>query len=107
MFSQFTNVQLISAAVILILVIAAAVVGFVDRRGKRTLAFRNRFGSEYDRAVLEHGSSRNAETKLADRETRVDALKIRELGVIERGTIRHRVANRAIPLRRSPQGRGH
>jgi hypothetical protein len=84
MFSQFTNVQLISAAVILILVIAAAVVGFVDRRGKRTLAFRNRFGSEYDRAVLEHGSSRNAETKLADRETRVDALKIRELGVIER-----------------------
>jgi hypothetical protein len=78
MFSQFTNVQLISAAVILILVIAAAVVGFVDRRGKRTLAFRNRF------AVLEHGSSRNAETKLADRETRVDALKIRELGVIER-----------------------
>jgi len=84
MFSQFTNVQLISAAVILILVIAAAVVGFVDRRGKRTLAFRNRFGSEYDRAGLEHGSSRNAETKLADRETRVDALKIRELGVIER-----------------------
>jgi hypothetical protein len=84
MFSQFTNVQLISAAVILILVIAAAVVGFVDRRGKRKLAFRNRFGSEYDRAVLEHGSSRNAETKLADRETRVDALKIRELGVIER-----------------------
>jgi hypothetical protein len=84
MFSQFTNVQLISAAVILILLVAAAVVGFVDRRGKRTLAFRNRFGSEYDRAVLEHGSSRNAETKLADRETRVDALKIRELGVIER-----------------------
>jgi hypothetical protein len=84
MFSQFTNVQLISAVVILILLVAAAVVGFVDRRGKRTLAFRNRFGSEYDRAVLEHGSSRNAETKLADRETRVDALKIRELGVIER-----------------------
>ena len=84
MFSQFTNVQLISAAVILILVIAAAVVGFVDRRGKRTLAFRNRFGSEYDRAVLEHGSSRNAETKLADRETRVDALKIRELCGSER-----------------------
>ena len=45
---------------------------------------RNRFGSEYDREVMEHGSSRKAEAKLADRETRVDALKIRELGATER-----------------------
>ena len=46
--------------------------------------FRNRFGSEYDRAVLKHGSPRKAEAKLADRETRVEALKIRDLGVTER-----------------------
>ena len=31
-----------------------------------------------------HGSAREAEAKLADRETRVEALKIRELGVTER-----------------------
>jgi hypothetical protein len=53
-------------------------------RRNRTRAFRSRFGSEYDRAVLTHGSSRSAEAKLADRETRVKALDIRELGVTER-----------------------
>jgi hypothetical protein len=84
MFNQFTNAQIISAVVVLIFLVVVAVVGFVHRRGTRTLAFRNRFGSEYDRAVQEHGSSRKAEAKLADRETRVDALKIRELGAIER-----------------------
>ena len=57
---------------------------FIQRRKVRTLAFRNRFGSEYDRAVVQHGSPREAEAKLADRETRVDALTIRELGATER-----------------------
>jgi hypothetical protein len=80
----FTNTQLISAVVVLIFLIVVAVIGFVHRRRTRTLALRNRFGSEYDRAVLEHGSSRKAEATLADRETRVDALKIRELGFTER-----------------------
>ena len=84
MFSHFTNTQIISAAVVLVFLVVVAIVGFVHRRGTRTRAFRNRFGSEYDRAVLEHGSSRKAEAKLADRETRVDALKIRELGATER-----------------------
>ena len=81
---HFTNAQLICAAVVLIFLVAVAVVGFVHRRRIRTRALRNRFGSEYDRAVLEHGSPRKAEAKLADRETRVDALKIRELGATER-----------------------
>jgi hypothetical protein len=40
----------------------------------------NPSGSEYDRAVFEHGSSHKAEAKLAGRETRVEALRIRELG---------------------------
>jgi hypothetical protein len=84
MLYHFTNTQLISAVVVLVFLVFVAVVGFVHRRGIRTRAFRNRFGSEYDRAVLEHGSSRKAEAKLADRETRVNALKIRELGAANR-----------------------
>ncbi len=84
MFYHFTNTELISAIVVLIFLVVVAIAGFVHRRGTRTKAFRNRFGSEYDRAVLEHGSSRRAEAKLADRETRVNALKIRELGATER-----------------------
>jgi len=79
MFHQLTNAQLfIALAVVVVLVI---VVGdYLRRRKARTAAFRNRFGSEYDRAVLEHGSSQKAETNLADRESRVQALDIRELG---------------------------
>jgi hypothetical protein len=84
MLYHFTNIQLISAVVVLIFLVFVAVVGFVHRRATRTRAFRNRFGSEYDRAVLEHGSSRKAEAKLADREARMDALKIRELGAANR-----------------------
>jgi hypothetical protein len=84
MYFYFTNVQLISALVVLIFLAVVAVVGFVHQRGIRTQALRTRLGSEYDRAVLEHGSSRKAEAKLAGRKTRVDALKIRELCVSER-----------------------
>jgi hypothetical protein len=80
----FTNTQLIVAAVVLVVLILVAVSAFVQHRKARTLAFRNRFGTEYDLAVVKHGSARQAEAKLADRETRVDALKIRELGVTER-----------------------
>jgi hypothetical protein len=80
----FTNNELIAAAVVLVVLILVAVGVFIQRRGARTLAFRNRFGSEYDLAVVKHGSTRQAEAKLADRETRVEALKIRELGVTER-----------------------
>ena len=81
---QFTNIQLIVAAVVLIIVAIIAVALYLRRRKTRTAGFRIRFGSEYDRAVVEHGSSRKAEAKLADRETRVEALRIRELGATER-----------------------
>jgi len=81
---QFTNIQLILAAAVLVVVVLVVIGAFLERRKAKTLAFRTRFGTEYDRAVLSQGSSRKAETKLADRETRVNALKIRDLGVTER-----------------------
>ena len=84
MLSQFTNTQLIVAALVLIVVAVIAVFVYLERRKTRTSGLRNRFGSEYDRAVLTHGSSHKAESKLADRETRVEALKIRDLGATER-----------------------
>jgi hypothetical protein len=80
---HFTNTELIVAAVVIVIV-AIAVVEYFQHRKAKTAGFRNRFGSEYDRAVQEHGSSHKAEAKLADRETRVDTLNIRELGAIER-----------------------
>jgi hypothetical protein len=81
---NFTTTQLIAAAVILVVVVLIAVGALVERRRIRTRAFRNRFGTEYDRAVLKHGSAGRAESNLAARETRVEALRIRELGVTER-----------------------
>jgi len=80
----FTNTQIIIAAVILAVAILIVVVAVVQYRKTRTLKLRNQFGTEYDRAIVTHGSTRQAEAKLADRETRVDALKIRELGATER-----------------------
>jgi hypothetical protein len=81
---HFTYTQLIVAAVVLAILVVIAVAAYLQHRKAKTAAFRNRFGSEYDRAVLEHGSSQKAEAKLADRETRVETLKIRDLGATER-----------------------
>ena len=83
MFSHPTSTQLIVAACVVI-VIGIAVAAYLLLRRTRTRAFRNRFGSEYERAVATHGSSRQAEAKLADRKTRVEALEIRELGETQR-----------------------
>jgi hypothetical protein len=79
-----SDTQLIAAAAVIVVLILVAVGAYVQRRKARTLAFRNRFGAEYALAVDTHGSARQAEAKLADRETRVEALKIRELGITER-----------------------
>jgi hypothetical protein len=75
--------QLIVVVCVLV-VVGIAVSAFIALRRTRTRKLRNRFGSEYDRAVVTHGSSRHAESKLADREARVEAFDIRELGTAER-----------------------
>ena len=73
----------IAVAVIAVLVIVIAVALYIRKRKNTTAGLRNRFGPEYDRAVKQHGSERKAEAKLADRETRVDMLKIRALDLTE------------------------
>jgi len=83
MFYHFTAAQI--AIAVMVLVVVAIVVGeYLRRRKAKNAAFRKRFGSEYDGAVQEHGSSQKAEANLADRESRVHAMKIRDLGVTER-----------------------
>jgi hypothetical protein len=84
MYYSFTTTQLIVGAFVLIIVVSIAVAAYVEHRRTKTLALRNRFGSEYDRAVVSHGSKREAESKLADRQSHVKTLEIRDLGVVER-----------------------
>jgi hypothetical protein len=74
-------IALIVAAILLV-----AVMGWLYLRKRRTTTanLRRRFGSEYERVALEHGSERKAEAKLADREKRVESFKLRDLDPMER-----------------------
>jgi hypothetical protein len=72
----------LAAAVILIIALVAWL--YVRKRRNTTAGLRQKFGAEYDRAVLTHGSERKAEAKLADREERVEKLNLRDLDPAER-----------------------
>ena len=65
----------IAIAVVIVIVVAA----LLASRKRRSDQLKQRFGPEYDRAVLQHGDARHAETVLADREKRVEKFSIRPL----------------------------
>jgi hypothetical protein len=67
------------AAVIVVVAVGAWL--YVRKRRGTTAGLRQKFGPEYDRAVLAHGSK--AEAKLADREKRIGELNIRDLDAME------------------------
>jgi hypothetical protein len=75
--------KLIVIAAVVVLIFAALVWLYVRKRKSTTADLRQKFGREYERAVLAHGSERKAETKLADREKRVEKLNIRDLDSME------------------------
>jgi hypothetical protein len=76
--------KLIGLAAAVILIIAVVAWLYVRKRKSTTADLRQKFGPEYERAVLTHGSERKAEAKLADREKRVEKLNIRDLDSVER-----------------------
>jgi hypothetical protein len=78
------QLKLIVVAVAALVVVIVAVALYMRKRKNTTAELRDRFGTEYERAVHEHGSERKAEAKLADREARIETLKIRELDPTER-----------------------
>lgn len=102
---NLTDPRLIAGAVVIVLIIVIGVAFYVRNRRKTTAGFRNRFGPEYDRAVLEHGSEHKAEAKLADRESRGG--KSENPCSYCRGAwaLFCRLAVGAIPLCRSSEGR--
>lgn len=75
--------KLIALVVGAILIIAVFAWLYVRKRRNTTAELRQKFGSEYDRAVQQHGSERKAETKLTDREKRVEKLTLRDLDPAE------------------------
>jgi hypothetical protein len=79
------DTNLIVLAALAVLMIAVLALLYVrKRRSKSTTAeLRKKFGPEYDHAVLVHGAGRKAESKLEDREKRVEKLNIRDLDPME------------------------
>jgi Cornifin (SPRR) family len=72
----------IVAIVIVVIVVAAVLLVLTTVNRRRRL--RERFGPEYDRAVTESGSRREAEAELAGRERHVRELDIRPLSTTAR-----------------------
>jgi len=77
--------KVVVIAAVLVLVLIIALLGWLMLRKRRTTTagLRQKFGTEYDRAVLTHGSERKAEAKLVDREKRVELLSLRDLDPVE------------------------
>src|SRR5579864_745234 len=76
--------KLIALVAVVIVIIAVLAWLYVRKRRSTTADLRQKFGPEYERAVQKHGSERKAEAKLADRQERVEKLKIRDLDPMER-----------------------
>jgi hypothetical protein len=77
------NLNLIVLVAVVILVAAGLAWLYVRKRRSTTAGLQQKFGSEYQRAVQEHGSERKAEAKLTDREKRVEKLNLRDLDPME------------------------
>ena len=77
------DTNLIVLAAVAILIMAALAWLYMRKRRNTTAVLRKKFGPEYDHAVLVHGAGRKAESKLEDREKRVEKLNIRNLDPLE------------------------
>jgi hypothetical protein len=71
--------------VVALLLVVAAVLAARRRRSKQ---LAQRFGSEYERAVEEHGGRRKAEAELASREKRFEKAHVRPLADADRDRYR-------------------
>lgn len=80
---RLMDTNLIVLAAVAILIIAVLAWMYVRNRRSTTANLQKKFGPEYDRAVLVHGAGRKAESKLEDREKRVEKLNLRDLDPIE------------------------
>src|ERR1039457_5453350 len=96
--------KLIVHTAVVILVIAVLAWLYVRKRRSTSADLRQKFGPEYERAGLEHGSERKAEAKLADREERVEKLKIRNLDPMERERFSKQWASLQSRFVDSPKG---
>ncbi len=78
------DTRIVIPALIIVAILVAIAVALVARR-RRSEKLKRRFGSEYDRTVIQqHGDSRRAEETLVEREKRVEAFPLRTLTPVDR-----------------------
>lgn len=76
---------LIAIAVVAVaIIVVIAVIGWLVARRKRTRRLRETFGAEYDRTLNEEGDRAQAESRLQEREKRVQKLELRPLSAADR-----------------------
>jgi hypothetical protein len=80
---HLTNAMLIGAFVV-ILAIVIAVSAFLESRRKKPAPFRDYFGPEYDRDLLQQGAFSETEDWLADRHARFAPFRLRDPAANER-----------------------
>jgi len=86
-----SNTTLIIVIVVAIAIVAAiAVVGYRMAQQKRTARLREQYGPEYDRALDQTESQREAESELRDRSKRHEKLELRSLDSSERENFERR-----------------
>jgi FtsZ-interacting cell division protein ZipA len=75
--------KILTAIIVIVAILAVVAVLLVARR-RKTEHLKQKFGSEYDRVVHQHGDSQRAETVLTQREKRVSHFELRTLPPTER-----------------------
>ena len=90
-FRTMSNITLIIVIIVAVLIIAALViVGSQMARRRRTETLRQQYGPEYDRAIDQSESQREAESELRDRSKRHEELELRTLDSSERADFERR-----------------
>lgn len=81
---ELDPVTLVALVVGLVLVLAIFAMAARKRARERSVALREHFGPEYDRAIASHGDRSRAERELVARQKRLDQLDIRPLSAEQR-----------------------
>src|ERR1700730_11025910 len=76
--------KILTAIIVVIVAVLVVVAVLLVTRNRKTEHLKQKFGSEYDRVVHQHGDPQRAETVLAEREKRVSHFELRSLPPTER-----------------------
>ena len=85
-----SSTTLIIVIVVIVLAAAIAVVGYRVAQQKRSVRLREQYGPEYDRALDQADSQRDAEAELRERSKRHEKLELRGLDSSEREDFQRR-----------------